>query len=90
MKEEIIRKKETKLKNTLVEMTPRFISAMLFGCAVPQTILLYKMIWSDPCSDTFFQAFELSMGWIAALSALEGAAFVALGYIDYKVIHNNT
>lgn len=30
------------------------------------------------------------MAWIAALSALEGAAFVALGYIDYKVIHNNT
>jgi hypothetical protein len=29
------------------------------------------------------------MGWIAALSALEGAAFVALGYIDYKVVHNN-
>ena len=62
---------------------------MLFGCAIPQTMLLYKMIWSDACSDTFFQAFEISMTWIAALSALEGAAGCALGYIDFKVKHGN-
>ena len=62
---------------------------MLFGCAVPQTVMLYKMIWNDACSDTFFQAFEVSMTWIASLSALEGAAGCALGYIDFKVKHGN-
>jgi hypothetical protein len=29
------------------------------------------------------------MSWIAALSALEGAAGCALGYIDFKVKHGN-
>jgi hypothetical protein len=51
--------------------------------------MLYKMIWSDACSDTFFQAFEVAMTWIASLSALEGAAGCALGYIDFKVKHGN-
>ena len=62
---------------------------MLFGCIVPHSVLLYKMIWADPCSDAFFQAFEVSMSWIAGLSALEGAAGCALGYIDYKVKTGN-
>lgn len=48
------------------------------------------MIWADPCSDTFFWAFEMSMTWIASLNALEGAAGVSLGYIDYKTKTGNT
>ena len=47
------------------------------------------MIWADPCSDQFFQAFEVSCSWIAGLSALEGASGCALGYIDYKVKTGN-
>jgi hypothetical protein len=77
-------------KKVVEESVPRFVSAMLFGCCVPQSFLLYKMIWADACSDTFFQAFDLSMMWIAACSALEGAAGVALGYIDYKIKHGNS
>ena len=62
---------------------------MIFGCAVPHSAMLYPMIWSDPCSDAFFQNFELAMTWIASLNALEGAAGVALGYLDYKVKTGN-
>jgi len=72
------------------EITPRFVSAMIFSCAIPHSYLLYPMIWADPCSDAFFQAFEVSMTWIAALNALEGAAGVGLGYIDYKVKFGNS
>jgi len=63
---------------------------MILGCALPQTFLFYKMIWADPCSDAFFMAFDLSMCWVAACAAMEGAAGVSLGYIDYKIKHNNT
>ena len=51
--------------------------------------MFYRMIWADPCSDTFFQAFEMSMTWIATTCAVEGAAGVALGYIDYKIKTGN-
>ena len=30
------------------------------------------------------------MTWIASLSALEGAAGIALGYLDYKVVTGNS
>ena len=83
------RKREVKEKRFFEETSPRFVSAMLFGCAIPQSFLLYKMIWADPCSDQFFDAFEFSCGWIASLSALEGAAALALGLIDYKVKQND-
>ena len=83
------RKREIKEKKFFGENSPRFVSAMLFGCAIPQSFLLYKMIWADGCSDEFFDAFEFSCGWIASISALEGAAAVALGLIDYKVKQNN-
>jgi len=66
------------------------VSALLFACAIPHTYLLYPIIWSDPCSDTFFWAFEASMTWIAGLNAMEGAAGVSLGYIDYRSKHGNT
>ena len=89
MAQDISRKREGKEKRFVEELTPRFVAAMLFGCVIPQTVLLYKMVWSDACSDTFFQAFEVSMTWIAATSALEGAAGCALGYIDYKVKTGN-
>jgi hypothetical protein len=42
------------------------------------------MIWADPLSDEFFRAVELSLTWVASLSAMEGAAGCALGYIDYQ------
>ena len=48
------------------------------------------MVWSDPCSDMFFWAYEMSMGWIATTSALEGAAACGLGYIDYKTVTGNS
>lgn len=89
MKEEVSKKRLVKDKKVFEELTPRFVAAMLFGCVVPQSLLLYKMIWADACSDTFFQAFEVSMTWIATLSALEGAAGCALGYIDFKIKHGN-
>jgi hypothetical protein len=54
MKEEMTKKRDTKEKKDFTELTPRFVAAMLFGCVVPQTVLLYKMIWNDACSDTFF------------------------------------
>jgi hypothetical protein len=44
---------------------------MIFSAAIPHTVLLYQMIWNDPCSDAFFTAIELSVGWIACLNALE-------------------
>jgi hypothetical protein len=69
--------------------TPRFVAAMLFGCCVPQSFLMFKMIWADPCSDEFFQAFDMSMCWIAMCAALEGSAGVALGYIDYNIKENS-
>ena len=71
-------------------MTPMFVSASIFGCAVPHSVLLYGMIWADPCSDIFFSNFELAMTWIASLNALEGSAGVALGYLDYKVKTGNS
>mmetsp|Transcript_11649 Transcript_11649/g.15794 ORF Transcript_11649/g.15794 Transcript_11649/m.15794 type:complete len:182 (+) Transcript_11649:445-990(+) len=46
------------------------------------------MVWSDPCSDLFIQSAEMAIGWIACLNALEGAAGVGLGYIDYKLKGN--
>ena len=48
------RKKSNKEKKFYEEISPRFAAAMLFGCVVPQSILLYKMIWADACSDEFF------------------------------------
>lgn len=44
---------------------------MIFGAAIPHSLLLYPMIWNDPCSDMFFEAFEFSVAWIASLNALE-------------------
>ena len=54
LKVDLSRKRDTKEKKTFEELTPRFVAAMLFGCIVPQSVLLYKMIWADPCSDAFF------------------------------------
>ena len=71
-------------------MTPMFVSASIFGCAVPHSALMYGMIWADPCSDIFFRNFELAITWIASLNALEGSAGVALGYLDYKVKTGNS
>ena len=48
------------------------------------------MIWADPCSEFFFKAYELSMSWIATVSALEGAAAIGLGYIDYRTLVGNS
>ena len=58
--------------------------------ALPQSYWLYKLIWADPCSTAFFEAYELSMTWIATTSALEGAAACSLGYIDYKLVTGNS
>lgn len=68
---------------------PINVSCMLFGLSLPQSYLLYKIIWADPCSDALFMSYELLMNWIATLSALEGSAAVALGYIDYRLVYNN-
>lgn len=85
---------------SLYKQTPKFVSAMIFSASIPQSVMLYRMIWCDPCSDIFFHAFELSFTWIACLNALEviplflrisyqGAAACGLGYIDYKTIVPN-
>eukprot|EP00347_Sterkiella_histriomuscorum_P000443 403375849 len=79
-------KKEAAQKKIFENLTPRFVSAMIFSAAIPQSVMLYRMIWSDPCSDIFFHAFEQSFMWIACLNALEGAAACGLGYIDYRTI----
>ena len=71
------------------ELTPLFVSSMIFGAAVPQSLASYTMIWNDPCSDAFLQCAEMAIGWIATINALEGAAGVGLGYIDYKIKGNN-
>lgn len=82
-------------KRTEAELTPeqqplpKNISCLLFGLSLPQSFLLYKIIWADPCSDALFMSYELLMSWIAALSALEGSAAVALGFIDYRLVYNN-
>jgi len=60
---------------------------MIFSAALPHSVLMYPMLWNDALSDTFFHAAEFSMGWIAILNALEGAAGCGLGYIDYKTKH---
>jgi hypothetical protein len=62
---------------------------MIFSAAIPHSVLLYPMIWNDACSDAFFQAFEISISWVACLNALEGAAACGLGYIDYKTKTGN-
>jgi len=92
MKADNAKKKGQEEKKILanVEHIPKFVSAIIFAAAIPQTYLMYPMIWADPCSDTFFWTFELSMTWIASLSALEGAAGVSLGYIDYQTTTGNT
>jgi len=71
-------------QNFYKSLTPKFASATIFACSLPQSFLLYKMIWADPCSDLFFWSFELSMTWIGALTAMEAAAGVGLGYIDFN------
>ena len=48
------------------------------------------MVWADPCSTIFFDAFEKSMTWIATMSAIEGSAACGLGYIDYKMVVGNS
>ena len=70
------------------EQTPLFVSLMIFGAAVPQSLMAYSMVWADPCSDAFLQCAEMAVGWIATINALEGAAGVGLGYIDYKIKGN--
>mmetsp|Transcript_40675 Transcript_40675/g.29947 ORF Transcript_40675/g.29947 Transcript_40675/m.29947 type:complete len:169 (+) Transcript_40675:280-786(+) len=50
---------------------------------------MYKLIWSDPCSDAFFEALEHSVRWVATLTALESASAVSLGYIDYQSSRSN-
>lgn len=69
---------------------PKFVSAATFGLSIPQTYMLYQIVWADPCSDAFFKTYELSLSWIATVNALDGAAACGLGYIDYKLVHENT
>ena len=69
---------------------PIFSQCLLFGMSLPNSIWLYKIIWADPCSDAFFTAYELSLSWVASVSALEGAAACGLGYIDYRTRHGNS
>ena len=35
------------------ELTPLFVSCMIFGAAIPQSLLAYGLVWHDPCSDMF-------------------------------------
>ena len=51
---------------------------------------MYKLIWSDPCSDAFFFSYELTLNWVATVNALDGAAACGLGYIDYKTVTGNS
>ena len=68
-----------------VELSPLFNSKLIFGAAVPQSLMAYSLVWADPCSDAFIQCAEMAIGWIATVNILEGAASVGLGYIDYKI-----
>ena len=70
------------------EQTPIFVSALTFAACAPQSLLAYQMVWNDACSDAFLMSAEMAIGWIAIINALEGAAGVALGYIDYKIKGN--
>lgn len=69
---------------------PLSTSIILFGMSVPQSLLLYDIIWADPCSFTMFRSYEKLMTWIATCSALEGSAACALGYIDYRTLVGNS
>lgn len=66
------------------------MSGITFAMSIPQSYLIYKIIWNDPCSTAFFQSYEILMNWVATTSALDGAAAVALGFIDYKIITGNS
>ncbi|CDW75514.1 UNKNOWN [Stylonychia lemnae] len=68
-------KKEVKAQKIIENLTPRFASALIFSSTLPQTFLTYQIIWADPCSDAFFQAFQFA-----------GSAACGLGYIDYRTI----
>lgn len=68
---------------------PPWAAMMFFGLALPQTYYLYKLIWNDANSDEFFDTAERAITWIAEMCALEAAAGVALGYIDYKTKMGN-
>lgn len=83
------RKREVKEKSLVEELCPQFASTALFMCLAPHSYLFYKMVWADACSDAFFDSFEQAVTWIAGLSALEGAAAVSLGFIDYKIKSGN-
>ena len=84
-----MQRKRVKEEKKIEEVTmPTFASVALFASAIPQTAMLYPIIWADPCSDMFFMCFELSIGWIASLQALESAAFVSLGYLDFQLRHH--
>ena len=82
--------KKTQKGDTILgeELTPIFTSTIIFSAAIPQTLLAYSMVWNDACSDLFIQSAEMAIGWIAVLNALEAAAGVGLGYIDYKIKGN--
>ena len=59
---------------------------LLFTSCLPQSLALYRILWSEPCSDAFFLTFEYAYTWIACQNALEGASAAGLGYIDYRAI----
>ena len=61
----------------------------MFGLILPPTFYLYKLIWNDANSDEFFDTAEKTITWIAQMNALEAAAGVSLGYIDYKIKSGN-
>ena len=71
------------------EFTPFFVSATIFSAAIPPSLLTYGLVWNDACSDMFLQCAEMTVGYIATINALEGAAGVGLGYIDYKIKGND-
>ena len=70
----VIQKKDIQEKLLDHRTTPPFLTVMILGCSVPQTVSLYTMIWNDLLSDNTFLMFDITYGWIALLVTMEGAA----------------
>lgn len=89
IKENMLKDQKKKAELIDVSETPLIASGLLFASALPQSALLYPIIWADPCSDLFFKSLDMIVYWIAAQNATEAAAGVSLGYIDYKILYGN-
>ena len=82
-RKEFLSKKKEEEQVQAEETTPVWGSRLLITSCVPQTYWMYELLWADPLSEACFTTFQLTYGWIATQTILDGAGATALGYSDY-------